>query len=92
MVPRDETGEICACSYMIMRCCYNNPVAADQTIEKEGWLHTEDLGTLNEGTTAKITGHLKDMVIRGGENVYPREVEEFLYPSCNQRRPGHRCT
>jgi fatty-acyl-CoA synthase len=77
---------------MIMRCYYDNPVATDQSIEKEGWLHTGDLGTLNEEDYCKITGHLKDMVIRGGENFYPREVEEFLYPSCNQRCPGHRCT
>ena len=79
MVPRGETGEICARGYMIMRCYYNNPVATDQAIDKEGWLHTGDLGTLDDEDYCKITGRLKDMVIRGGENVYPREVEEFLY-------------
>jgi len=79
MVPKGDTGEICARGYMIMRCYYNNPVATDQTIDKEGWLHTGDLGTMDEEDYCKITGRLKDMVIRGGENIYPREVEEFLY-------------
>ncbi|MGA9097617.1 MAG: AMP-binding protein [Methanotrichaceae archaeon] len=79
IVPRGETGEICARGYAIMRCYYNNPVATDQTVDKEGWLHTGDLGVLDEEDYCKITGRLKDMVIRGGENVYPREIEEFLY-------------
>lgn len=79
MVSRGETGEICARGYMIMRCYYNNPVATDQVVDKEGWLHTGDLGTLDGEDYCKITGRLKDMVIRGGENIYPREVEEFLY-------------
>ncbi len=79
MVPRGDTGEICARGYMIMRCDYNNPVATDQAVDKEGWLHTGDLGTLDSEDYCKITGRLKDMVIRGGENIYPREVEEFLY-------------
>ncbi|NMB85140.1 MAG: AMP-binding protein, partial [Methanothrix sp.] len=74
-----ETGEICARGYMIMRCYYNNPVATDQVVDKNGWLHTGDLGILDENDYCKITGRLKDMVIRGGENIYPREIEEFLY-------------
>jgi fatty-acyl-CoA synthase len=79
IVPRGETGEICARGYMIMRGYYNNPVATDQAVDKEGWLHTGDLGTLDMDDYCKITGRLKDMVIRGGENIYPREIEEFLY-------------
>ena len=79
MVSRNETGEICARGYMIMRGYYNNPVATDQTVDEEGWLHTGDLGTLDDDDYCKITGRLKDMVIRGGENIYPREIEEFLY-------------
>lgn len=79
IVPRGETGEICARGYMIMRGYYNNPVATEQCIDEEGWLHTGDLGTLDENDYCKITGRLKDMVIRGGENIYPREIEEFLY-------------
>jgi fatty-acyl-CoA synthase len=79
MVSRNETGEICARGYMIMRGYYNNPVATDQAVDEEGWLHTGDLGTLDDNDYCKITGRLKDMVIRGGENIYPREIEEFLY-------------
>lgn len=79
MMSRGETGEICARGYAIMRCYYNNPVATDQAVDKEGWLHTGDLGILDEEDYCKITGRLKDMVIRGGENIYPREIEEFLY-------------
>lgn len=79
IIPRGETGEICARGYMIMRGYYNNPVATEQCIDEEGWLHTGDLGTLDENDYCKITGRLKDMVIRGGENIYPREIEEFLY-------------
>ena len=78
-VPRGETGEICARGYMIMRGYYNNPAATEQCIDEESWLHTGDLGTLDENDYCKITGRLKDMVIRGGENIYPREIEEFLY-------------
>jgi len=77
--PRGETGEICARGYPIMRCYYNNPEATAQAIDEEGWLHTGDLGILDDDDYCKITGRLKDMVIRGGENIYPREVEEFLY-------------
>ncbi len=79
IMPRGETGEICSRSYATMRCYYNNPVATEQAVDKEGWLHTGDLGILDENDYCKITGRLKDMVIRGGENIYPREVEEFLY-------------
>jgi fatty-acyl-CoA synthase len=79
MVARGVPGEICARGYMIMRGYYNNPAATDLAVDKEGWLHTGDLGTLDEEDYCKITGRLKDMVIRGGENIYPREVEEFLY-------------
>ncbi len=79
MMPKGDTGEICARGYAIMRCYYNNPVATDQAVDKEGWLHTGDLGILDEEDYCKITGRLKDMVIRGGENIYPREIEEFLY-------------
>ena len=79
IMPRGETGEICARGYPIMRCYYNNPGATEKAIDKEGWLHTGDLGILDDEDYCKITGRLKDMVIRGGENIYPREIEEFLY-------------
>lgn len=79
MVPRGQPGEICARGYMIMRGYYNSPDATKMAVDEEGWLHTGDLGTLDDEDYCKITGRLKDMVIRGGENIYPREVEEFLY-------------
>jgi fatty-acyl-CoA synthase len=79
MVQRGQPGEICARGYMIMRGYYNNPEATNLAVDEEGWLHTGDLGVLDDEDYCKITGRLKDMVIRGGENIYPREVEEFLY-------------
>jgi fatty-acyl-CoA synthase len=78
-VSRGEPGEICARGYPIMRCYYNNPAATSQAVDEEGWLHTGDIGILDDHDYCKITGRLKDMVIRGGENIYPREIEEFLY-------------
>jgi fatty-acyl-CoA synthase len=62
-----------------MKGYYNNPEATAKTIDKDGWLHSGDLGTFDEDGYLVITGRLKDMIIRGGENVYPREIEEFLY-------------
>ena len=62
-VPRGETGEICARGYMIMRGHYNNPAATEQCIDEESWLHTGDLGTLDENDYCKITGRLKDIVL-----------------------------
>lgn len=79
ILPRGEPGEICARGYMIMREYYRNKDATDLAIDEEGWLHTGDLGIMDEHDYCKITGRIKDMVIRGGENIYPREVEEFLY-------------
>jgi len=79
LVPRGETGEICARGYMVMRCYYNNPSATRTTIDEHRWNHTGDLGTMDEEDYIRIVGRLKDMVIRGGENIYPREIEEFLH-------------
>ncbi|MEK4200100.1 AMP-binding protein [Cytobacillus sp. FSL K6-0265] len=72
-------GELCTRGYHVMKGYYNNPEATEQAIDKEGWLHTGDLAIMDENGYCKITGRLKDMIIRGGENVYPREIEEFLY-------------
>ena len=72
-------GELQARSSMVMRGYYNMPEATDAAIDEEGWLHTGDLAEVDEDGYYKITGRLKDMIIRGGENVYPREIEEFLY-------------
>ncbi|MEN6342883.1 MAG: AMP-binding protein [Methanospirillum sp.] len=79
ILPRGEVGEICARGYMVMKCYYNNPSATHLTLDRNGWVHTGDLGTMDEEGYFKIEGRLKDMVIRGGENLYPREIEEFLH-------------
>ena len=79
MVPRGVTGEICARGYVVMKCYYNNPSATHSTIDADGWNHTGDLGIMDEEGYVRIVGRLKEMVIRGGENIYPREIEEFLH-------------
>jgi len=79
IVPRGEPGEICARGYMVMKCYYNNPSATHSTIDPNGWNHTGDLGVMDEEGYIRIVGRLKEMVIRGGENIYPREIEEFLH-------------
>ncbi len=78
-VPRGGQGEICCRGYNVMKGYYNNPDATAQAIDPDGWLHSGDLGTMDADGYVTITGRLKDMIIRGGENVYPREIEEFLY-------------
>jgi fatty-acyl-CoA synthase len=79
IVPRGDVGEICARGYPVMKCYYNNPSATHATLDQNRWNHTGDLGTIDEEGYVKIVGRLKDMVIRGGENIYPREIEEFLH-------------
>jgi fatty-acyl-CoA synthase len=71
-------GEICCRGYSIMKGYYNNPEATKKAIDEDGWLHTGDLGVMDEQGNLSITGRHKDMIIRGGENIYPREIEEFL--------------
>jgi fatty-acyl-CoA synthase len=77
--PVNVQGEIVTRSACVMKGYYKMPEATAETIDKEGWLHTGDLGTLDEQGYFKVTGRIKDMIIRGGENIYPRELEEFLY-------------
>lgn len=72
-------GELCTRGYLIMKGYYNNDEATHEAIDSEGWLHTGDIAILDDEGYIEITGRIKDMVIRGGENVYPREIEEFLY-------------
>ena len=79
VVGPEVQGELQTRSSMVMQGYYNLPDATAAAIDDEGWLHTGDLATVDEDGYYKITGRLKDMIIRGGENVYPREVEEFLY-------------
>jgi len=78
-VPANVQGEIVTRSACVMKGYYKMPEATAETIDREGWLHTGDLGTLDEKGYFKVTGRIKDMIIRGGENIYPRELEEFLY-------------
>ncbi len=78
-VPRDEPGELCVRGYLVMRGYWNEPDKTAEVIDEAGWMHTGDLATMDGDGYLRIVGRLKDMVIRGGENIYPREVEEFLY-------------
>jgi fatty-acyl-CoA synthase len=79
VVPRGTTGELCSRGYMVMLGYWNNPEATREAIDAARWMHTGDLATIDDEGYVNIVGRIKDMIIRGGENVYPREVEEFLY-------------
>ena len=72
-------GEICSRGYQVMKGYYKRPKETAEAIDREGWLHSGDMGMMDENGYVRITGRIKDMIIRGGENVYPREIEEFLY-------------
>jgi fatty-acyl-CoA synthase len=74
-----EVGELCCRGYNVMRGYYKMPEATAQVIDADGWLHSGDLGVKDENGNYRVTGRLKDMIIRGGENVYPKEIEDFLY-------------
>ena len=74
-----EQGEICCRGYNVMKGYYKNPDATANVIDKDGWLHSGDLAVQDEHGFYRITGRIKDMIIRGGENIYPREIENFLY-------------
>ena len=78
-VPRGETGEFCTRGYSVMKGYWNDEAKTKEAVDEAGWMHTGDLATMDEQGYVNIVGRLKDMVIRGGENVYPREIEEFLY-------------
>ena len=78
-VPVGDQGELCSRSFMNMKGYYKMPEATEAAIDTDAWLHTGDLATVDPDGYFKITGRSKDMIIRGGENVYPREIEEFLY-------------
>ncbi len=78
-VPLDTVGEICFRGYHIMRSYYGDPEATAQAIDERGWLASGDLGTMDADGYVRITGRLKDMIIRGGENIYPREIEDFIF-------------
>jgi fatty-acyl-CoA synthase len=79
VVPRDTAGELCSRGYIVMLGYWNNEEATRQAIDRGRWMHTGDLATMDADGYVNIVGRIKDMIIRGGENIYPREVEEFLY-------------
>ncbi len=78
-VPRGEAGELCTRGYSVMLGYWEDPEKTAEAIDEAGWMHTGDLATMDDDGYCAIVGRIKDMIIRGGENVYPREVEEFLY-------------
>ena len=78
-LPRRQKGEVCTRGYCVMKGYWNQPDKTAEVLDADGWMHTGDLGIMNEAGYLDISGRIKDMVIRGGENVYPREIEEFLY-------------
>ena len=75
----DQQGELCSRGHVVMLGYYGNPEATAAAIDSDGWLHSGDLAVRLSNGYYKITGRIKDMVIRGGENIYPREIEEFLF-------------
>jgi fatty-acyl-CoA synthase len=75
----DEPGEICARGYSVMLGYWEDPARTAEAVDADGWMHTGDLGTMDGDGFVRITGRIKDMIIRGGENIYPREIEEFLF-------------
>jgi fatty-acyl-CoA synthase len=77
--PPGVQGEMCCRGYLVMKGYYKNPEATAEVIDAAGWLHSGDLGVKDEHGYYHITGRIKDMIIRGGENIYPREIEEYLY-------------
>jgi fatty-acyl-CoA synthase len=79
MVAVGEVGEVCFRGYHVMRGYYGDAEATHKAIDEQGWLHSGDLGTLDADGYVRITGRLKEMIIRGGEKIYPREIEEFLF-------------
>jgi fatty-acyl-CoA synthase len=78
-VGRGETGEFCTRGYSVMQGYWNEPERTAEAIDADGWMHTGDLAVMADDGYVNIVGRIKDMVIRGGENIYPREIEEFLY-------------
>ena len=90
-LPDNVDGEFVARGYNIMKGYYKMPDATAAAIDEDGWLHTGDLARRDENGHFKITGRIKDMIIRGGENIYPKEIEEFIYTHPKvSRRAGHR--
>jgi fatty-acyl-CoA synthase len=78
-IPRGTPGEICTRGYLVMRGYWGDPVGTAQVVDADGWMHTGDLGVLDQDGYLNIVGRAKDLVIRGGENIYPKEIEDLLF-------------
>jgi fatty-acyl-CoA synthase len=78
-VPRGQPGELCTRGYSVMLGYWNDAERTAEAIDSDGWMHTGDIATIDDEGYGNIVGRIKDMVIRGGENIYPREIEEFLF-------------
>jgi fatty-acyl-CoA synthase len=76
--PPGRAGELCCRGYNVMKGYYNNPQATAEAIDKDGWLHTGDQATMDEAGYVRITGRIKELIIRGGENIAPKEIEDLL--------------
>jgi fatty-acyl-CoA synthase len=79
VLPRGGSGELCTRGYLVMRGYWNDAEATHKAVDPAGWMHTGDLAVMRDDGYANIVGRIKDMIIRGGENIYPREIEEFLF-------------
>ncbi|WTW98037.1 AMP-binding protein [Streptomycetaceae bacterium NBC_01309] len=79
VLPRGEAGELCTRGYSVMKGYWDEPEKTAEAVDADGWMHTGDLAVMDAAGYVGIVGRIKDMVIRGGENIYPREIEEFLY-------------
>ena len=77
-MPRGESGEVCTRGYSVMIGYWNDESATRAAIDAGGWMHTGDLGTMDAEGYVNIVGRIKDMIIRGGDNIYPREIEDYL--------------
>src|SRR4029077_13118155 len=78
-VPRGTPGELCTRGYLVMLGYWNDPAATAAAVDAARWMHTGDLAVMRENGYVNISGRIKDVIIRGGENISPREIEEFLY-------------
>ena len=88
-MPVGHSGELCTLGYSVMHGYWDDAAKTAEAIDAEGWMHTGDLATMDAEGYVNIVGRIKDMVIRGGENIYPREVEEFFVPHApGARRAG----
>lgn len=79
IVPRGVSGELCTRGYLVMHGYWDDQRQTDEAVDQDGWMHSGDLATIDDEGYCNIVGRIKDIIIRGGENIYPREVEEFLF-------------